>query len=125
MEMIRHESTFLLLSICLGMGIRFVYDWLRIIRLVIPHRRFWIYFEDYFFWLCSGIAVFVLTYMVNSGVIRGFSLMGIGLGMLVYHKGPSDLLVYYISYYPRKVSLWLRKKRKTKLAEYVKKWYNK
>ena len=119
MERIVKESQVFLLSVLLGIVLLFFYDFFRILRAIFPHRSWLIFWEDYLFWLCSGFCVFLFMYQENSGMLRGFALGGIGLGMLGYHLGPSTYWVRGVSYLPRKIRRWLRhhtvKRKKKKM----------
>lgn len=81
---IGQEAGFLGVSILLGMGLFFLYDILRIFRRIVPHGNIWIGVEDFIYWLiCTG-AVFVMLYQENDGMVRGFALGGVIVGMLLY-----------------------------------------
>ena len=85
-ESIQLEWDFLLQTIRLGIGVTLVYDGLRILRLLIPHSVFFISLEDFFFWLgCTGV-IFKLQFELNNGISRGFSILGITLGMALYNQ---------------------------------------
>ncbi len=84
-ETIGQEAVFLGTSILLGAGLFFLYDILRIFRRIVPHGNIWIGVEDFIYWLiCTG-AVFVMLYQENDGMVRGFAMGGIVLGMLLYY----------------------------------------
>ena len=83
-EAIGQEAGFLGISVLLGVGLFFLYDLLRIFRRLVPHGNIWIGGEDILYWLlCTG-AVFVMLYQENDGMVRGFALAGVVLGMLLY-----------------------------------------
>ena len=82
---IRQEAVFLGIALLLGMGLFFLYDILRILRRVIPHGVIWIGMEDFIYWLICTVTVFIMLYQGNDGMIRGFALGGVGIGMLVYY----------------------------------------
>ena len=71
-------------SVLLGMVLFFLYDILRIFRRIVLHGAIWVGIEDFLYWLlCTG-AVFILLYQENDGMVRGFALGGVALGMLLY-----------------------------------------
>lgn len=39
----------------------------------------------FFYWLCCTAVVFVMLYRENDGMVRGFSIGGIMIGMLLYY----------------------------------------
>lgn len=112
MEQIEQEVRFLLYSFFTGIFLLVSYDGLRIFRRIFPHGKCVTFLGDFFFWLIGGLVVFLMCYEVNDGIIRGFSLVGIGIGMLAYHFGPSELIVMGATYVPLKIKrFWLRKHR--------------
>ena len=83
-ETILKEADILLKSLATGVILIFVYDLLRIIRRLVPHGTVWIAVEDFLFWAGSAIAIFVMLYRENDGYLRGFSIGGVVLGMILY-----------------------------------------
>ena len=81
-----------LLAAC-GVGVLFGggYDLLNFIRLLIRHCDAVTVIEDFCYWTAVGIAIFGLMYRENSGVIRGFALIGVAAGLLAYYRGPGTL----------------------------------
>ena len=98
-----HEVRFFLASLCTGIFLLFLYDFLRIFRGVIPHKKWAVFWEDYIFWLLAGFCVFLMIYQLNNGAIRWFAMGGIGLGMLGYHLGPSTFFVRQVSRFLRMI----------------------
>ena len=82
---IYQELLFLGSSVLVGMGLFFLYDILRIFRRILPHGNIWIGVEDFLYWIIFTGVVFVLLYRENDGMVRGFSIGGIVLGMLLYY----------------------------------------
>lgn len=84
-ETIAQEAIFLGVSLLLGAALFFLYDVLRIFRRIVPHGNIWIGIEDFIYWLiCTG-AVFIMLYQENDGMIRGFALGGVVIGMILYY----------------------------------------
>lgn len=94
MEEIIHEARFFLLSLLTGIVWLFAYDLIRVFRLFVPHKKWLVFVVDYLFWLVGSFLVFVMIYQVNDGIIRGFSVAAMVVGMLAYHYGPGMLLMY-------------------------------
>lgn len=94
MEEIIHEARFFLLSLLTGIALLFAYDLIRVVRLFVPHKKWMVFLVDYLFWFVGSFLVFVMIYQVNDGIIRGFSLAAMVIGMLAYHFGPGMLLMY-------------------------------
>lgn len=91
------ELQFFLISILWGALILILYDILRILRRVIKHNYFFIAIEDLLFWVISSLFIFAMIYNENNGIIRGFSIMGMALGMVIYHFLLSKFVVKLIS----------------------------
>lgn len=96
-EAITVELQFFLISILWGAVILLVYDILRIFRRLIPHNGLFLALEDLIFWVLSSVFIFAMIYTMNNGTIRGFSVMGMGIGMILYHFIFSELIVIWIT----------------------------
>ena len=79
------ETDVLLASFLTGMALLLVYDLIRIMRRLIPHKSWAMGAEDLLFWAGSAIALFAMLYRENSGYIRGFAIGGVLAGMLAYN----------------------------------------
>lgn len=86
-----NELNFFGISVLWGMLILILYDFLRIERRLISHNEFFIAVEDLIYWVVASLLIFHMMYKLNDGIIRGFSILAMLLGMLIYH--------YSISYY--------------------------
>lgn len=87
------DVVFLLQAFGVGAAITFLYDWLRILRRVIPHRNFAISLEDLLFWIFCAIQVFLWMYRVTNGGMRWFAVAGALAGMWLYKKLLSRVFV--------------------------------
>ena len=76
-----------------GMFITLVYDGLRIFRRGIYHGNFWIGAEDFLFWLWAAFWIFSVLYRENDGELRFYTILFMGLGMLLYHQTISEPFV--------------------------------
>lgn len=92
-----NEVTFLLHSFLMGILITFVYDGFLILRRLIRHNLFLISLEDMIFWIACAIGVFYMLYEENNGVLRWFAVFGATMGMIVYKKSISSLIVNIMS----------------------------
>ncbi|KSV58080.1 hypothetical protein ASU35_03330 [Acetivibrio ethanolgignens] len=92
-EIIVLEVRFFLGSFLGGVILLAVYDILRLIRRIIPHKRIWINGEDLLFWLAASVFIFRIIYRLNNGEIRGFGMLSMTAGMVLYHFTVSDVLV--------------------------------
>lgn len=92
-EIINLEVQFFLTSILYGILLLVVYDCIRIIRRIVPHRGFFVAFEDIIFWLVASVVIFTMIYERNNGTIRGFAILGMLLGMVIYNQLLSKFVV--------------------------------
>ncbi len=74
-----------------------IYDLVRIFRRVVPHGSIVIAVEDVIYWVGTALLVFQLLYRENDGVVRGYALLAVAVGMLLYHQTISRPLVTYLS----------------------------
>ena len=84
-ESISNEAVFLGISACVGAGLFFLYDILRIFRRIKKHGVILVGVEDLIYWLICTVVVFLMIYQENDGMVRGFALGGILAGMIVYY----------------------------------------
>lgn len=96
-EAITVELQFFLISILWGVLIILAYDILRILRRLIPHNAIVLAIEDIIFWVLASLFIFAMIYTMNNGTIRGFSVMGMGIGMTLYHFIFSELFVKWMT----------------------------
>lgn len=91
------EVLFLLYSFLLGVIITLVYDGFLILRRLIKHNMFLVSLEDFIFWIACAVSVFYVLYEENNGILRWFAVVGAGLGMIVYKKTLSPLIINAVS----------------------------
>lgn len=97
-SLIKWEWQALLSALFFGMVLAWEYDWIRILRRVISHRSVWtMSAEDIIYWMNAAITVFCVTYEVNDGIVRGFSIIGFVLGALLYRYSFGRFFVKYVS----------------------------
>ena len=90
---IPQQARLFLMAASTGIGMLFVYDLFRIFRRVVKHGTTWIAVEDMFFWVGCAFWLFRLMYRQNDGNIRGFVILGVFAGMLIYSLGCSPFIV--------------------------------
>jgi len=77
------QAGLFLLTILLGGALGLLYDCLRVLRYIVPHKRFWIQLEDALYWVLAIFLVFAVMLQANNGEIRFFTVLGMlgGLGL--------------------------------------------
>lgn len=86
-----------------GIAVISIYDLLRIFRRVIKHGVLAVGIEDFIYWVGSSFFVFHIIYIRNDGIIRGFAILAIILGMMIYNFTISHWIVKYITLVINKV----------------------
>lgn len=92
-QIINLEVQFFLTSILYGILLLVVYDCIRIIRRIVPHKAFFVALQDILFWVAASIVIFIMIYERNNGTIRGFAILGMLLGMIIYNQLLSKFIV--------------------------------
>lgn len=90
---IAKEVVFLFHSFLLGVVITFFYDGFLILRKLFRHTALLISLEDLVFWIACAIGVFCVLYEENNGILRWFAVAGAALGMFIYKKTLSHLII--------------------------------
>ena len=91
------ELQFFLLSILWGGTLLLAYDVLRIFRRLVKHGVLLIAIEDLIFWVLASLFLFIMIFRENNGIIRGFSIIGMLIGLVLYHFSISEWLVKRIT----------------------------
>lgn len=73
-------------SFLLGIVLMVSYDLLRLFRLLIPHNPLFIGLEDFIYWVYCAVMTFLLLFYENSGVLRGYVIIGVFVGMILYDR---------------------------------------
>lgn len=96
--LITWEWGFLLTSMMWGMILALIYDFIRIFRRIAAHKGIiWIFAEDIVFWMCCGFVIFYVTFLINDGIVRSFSLIGFGAGAVIYRYATKGWFVENVS----------------------------
>ncbi|NLP14027.1 MAG: spore cortex biosynthesis protein YabQ [Clostridium sp.] len=67
-----------------GMIIAFVYDIFRVRRKAIKSGNLIVYFEDFIYWIIVALVLFAVVYRSNEGEIRGYLILGVIIGIILY-----------------------------------------
>lgn len=108
-EMIVLEVRFFLGSFFSGVILLAVYDTLRLIREIIPHKKIWVNGEDILFWVLASVFIFRMIYRLNNGEIRSFGIICMAAGMALYHFALSNVLMGPLLKFVRIVKKGLKK----------------
>ena len=102
------ESRHIGYAILWGFKLAIFYDVFLIFRNVIKHKNFFIYAEDFIYWLYCAVFVFEHLYEIGNGYIRWYMALGVGIGMLAYKVTISKWMVKWVSYILNKIKELLR-----------------
>ncbi|TCK87860.1 spore cortex biosynthesis protein YabQ [Natranaerovirga hydrolytica] len=96
-EFIKIQSQVFLVAIGTGIVIGLFYDCIRIFRRIIKHSNFVINIEDMLFWIISSMILFITLFKQNNGIIRGYIIIGVIIGLMTYFSLFSKMLVTYVA----------------------------
>lgn len=85
-ESIYLEAELAASSFFLGIILMISYDLLRLFRLFIPHSSLATGLEDFAYWIYCAVMTFLLLFYENSGVLRGYVIISVFVGMILYDR---------------------------------------
>jgi len=88
------EWELLVITIKLGVKLTLMYDVIRMFRFLISHNGFFVSLEDFIFWMYAAVLIFELQLGQSDGILRGFAVLGMLLGMFLYSKLIGERLVH-------------------------------
>ncbi|MDR1564135.1 MAG: spore cortex biosynthesis protein YabQ [Oscillospiraceae bacterium] len=100
------QNNLFLQALLLGAGIGVLYDFFRLLRIILPAKIVLVFIQDVIFWVITAVATFLFMLVQNGGVIRGYLLIAELAGALIYYFTLGALFIG--------VSRWIAEKiRKT------------
>lgn len=100
------ESRHIGYAVLWGLELAVFYDAISILRNVVKHKNFFIYVEDFLYWIFCAFFVFEHLYEIGDGHVRWYMALGVGIGMLAYKLTLSRWIVKGISFILNKIK-WL------------------
>lgn len=82
--MIRQQIMLVTVSFAIGMLVVLLYELLIIIREILGMGRIMQGLTDFLFWETSAVILFIITYRINEGIIRGYAVAALFLGMILF-----------------------------------------
>lgn len=95
-ELIHEEITLFGICMVLGASLAFVYDVVRILRMLIPHKDIVVDIEDLVFWVFTAWKVFSTLVVYNHGTLRAYAFLGMFLGVVIYAMTLSKLIIFIV-----------------------------
>lgn len=109
---IQEEAGLAALSFALGILLMISYDLLRLFRLLIPHGTLWTGLEDFFYWIYCAVMTFSLLFYENDGILRGYVIVSVFLGMFLYDRIVSQSVFALL----KNLGRWITIKRRTMIS---------
>ena len=78
------ELSLFVRSIFMGILFGVIFDMLRVVRIIIPHKNWLVFAEDFLFMLFCGFWFFIFSMTSARGQLRAFLLIGSGIGFVLY-----------------------------------------
>lgn len=92
------ESLHIGYAILWGLELAIIYDAFAVFRILVKHKNFFIYIEDFIYWMFCAIFVFERLFEIGNGHMRWYMAFGVGIGMLSYKLTLSKWIVKGISF---------------------------
>ena len=108
-EYIKMEAELAFSSFFLGLILMISYDLLRLFRLLIPHGKWWTGMEDFAYWVYCAVMTFRLLFYQNNGILRGYVIGCVFLGMYLYDAIVSRSVFEVL----KKIVRWITMKKET------------
>ena len=113
-EYIKLEAELAFSSFLLGAVLMISYDFLRLFRLLIPHGKWWTGLEDLLYWIYCTVMTFRLLFYQNSGILRGYVIGCVFLGMYLYNAIVSRSVFEVLKKIGRWITIKIRNHRQKK-----------
>lgn len=96
-EIIMNQLKILTIFAISGITISILFDIFRIRRKVLKAPNLLTYFEDILFWIISAIILLYTVMKYTTGELRIYMFVGLFIGILIYFKFFSKLIVKFFS----------------------------
>lgn len=93
-DLIYDEAELFAVCLLLGMALAFIYDCVRVFRLLFRHFDWLVDLEDLAYWIFTGWLVFKTLFYFNRGALRGYAFFGLFLGVVFYVLTLSRLILF-------------------------------
>lgn len=95
-DLIYDEMELFVVCLLLGAVLAFIYDGVRVFRLLFHHFDWVVDLEDLIYWVFTGWLVFRTLFYFNRGALRGYAFLGLFLGVLLYVLTISRLFLFLV-----------------------------
>lgn len=91
------EELFIFGCACLlGVFLGAVYDLTRVVRCVIPHKKAFVFIEDFLYMVFCCFCFFVFSMELVRGALRGFVVAGCVVGFFAFHLTAGNVVMFFI-----------------------------
>lgn len=84
MTMVTNQAFIFFVFILTGFLIGILFDIFRVLRRSFKTSDIITYIEDIIFWIITGLIILYVSFVFNNGQIRGYTLLGLMLGGILY-----------------------------------------
>lgn len=91
------ETKLFLMSLGMGVVLSLCYDVLRLLRIQVHHKKSTVFAEDILYFLGSAFFTFLFLLKYHYGQVRGYVLIGEGLGWVIWHMTLGEVAVKILS----------------------------
>lgn len=91
------ELGLFVLSVVIGILFALVFDALRVIRIIFPHKSWMVFIEDFLFMIFCGFWFFIFSMTSARGQLRAFLLLGNLLGFFLYLFTVGELVKRFVT----------------------------
>lgn len=95
-DLIYDEMELFAVCLLLGAVLAFVYDCVRVFRMLFHHFAWVVDLEDLIYWIFTGWLVFRTLFYFNRGALRGYAFLGLFLGVLLYVLTMSRIFLFLV-----------------------------
>ena len=89
------DTALFLSSILLGFCFGLFFEIFRFLRLALPHHTLLVAVEDLAFFLPATSVFLLFTFACSDGVLRWFSVAGLGIGFFLYMETLGKILLFF------------------------------
>lgn len=103
------ELGLFVLSVVIGILFALVFDALRVIRIIFPHKSWMVFIEDFLFMMFCGFWFFIFSMTSARGQLRAFLLLGNLLGFFLYIFTVGELVKRFVTKTREAIIAFLKK----------------
>ena len=100
---ISNEAFVFLMSVPMGVTVAIVYDFFRVIRIMMPSGTLITALQDFLFWMIAAVTAVLFFFVFASGRVRGFIFVGAVLGAIIYFCTVSVVILKFFRFSADKI----------------------